>query len=137
MLELLTSDWQSYLDKVIEDFKNLTLTDTNDTFLKEECYKKIALIQKDIKEGEYPWYVAPFNKIDHASLLLTNHILELDYLNQNTVKSSKNMLRNNFKDIYNPEIYIIANYEEPIIKNYTIIDKIAKGKIVNFRLLSS
>ncbi|AFC75287.1 hypothetical protein MC1_06245 [Rickettsia parkeri str. Portsmouth] len=34
------------------------------------------------------------------------------------------MLRNNFKDIYNPEIYIIANYEEPIIKNYTIIDKI-------------
>ncbi|WP_231726296.1 hypothetical protein [Rickettsia rhipicephali] len=40
MLELLTSDWQSYLDKVIEDFKNLTLTDTNDTFLKEECYKK-------------------------------------------------------------------------------------------------
>ncbi|WP_016917198.1 hypothetical protein [Rickettsia honei] len=37
------------------------------------------------------------------------------------------MLRNNFKDIYNPEIYIIANYEEPIIKNYTIIDKIAEG----------
>ncbi|KJV61048.1 hypothetical protein APHACPA_0047 [Rickettsia amblyommatis str. Ac/Pa] len=80
---------ESYLDKVIEDFK--ALTDTNDTFLKEACYKKIALIQKDIKEGEYPWYVAPFNKIDHASLLLTNiHILELDYyLNQNTVKAVK------------------------------------------------
>ena len=137
MLELLTSDWQSYLDKVIEDFKNLALTDTNDTFLKEECYKKIALIQKDIKEGEYPWYIAPFNKIDHASLLLTNiHILALDYLNQNTVKAVKNMLRNNFKYIYNPEIYIIANYEEPIIKNYTIIDKIAKGKVITFEDLN-
>ncbi|ABV76697.1 MULTISPECIES: hypothetical protein [spotted fever group] len=51
----------------------LALTDTNDTFLKEECY--IALIQKDIKEGEYTWYVAPFNKIDHASLLLTNILI--------------------------------------------------------------
>ena len=39
------------------------------------------------------------------------------------------MLRNNFKDISNPEIYIIANYEEPIIKNYTITDKIVKGKV--------
>ncbi|MCC8419144.1 MAG: hypothetical protein LN590_06380 [Rickettsia endosymbiont of Glossina mortisans submortisans] len=59
-------------------------------------------------------------------------MLELDYLNQNTVKAVKNMLRNNFKDIYNPEIYTIANYEEPIIKNYTIIDKIAKGKVITF-----
>ena len=67
------------------------------------------------------------------SLLLTNvHILELDYLNQNTVKAVKNILRNNFKGIYNPEIYIIANYEEPIIKNYTITDKIAKGKVITF-----
>lgn len=59
-------------------------------------------------------------------------MLELDYLNQNTVKAVKNMLRNNFKDIYNPEIYIITNYEEPIIKNYTIIDTIAKGKVITF-----
>ncbi|WCR56250.1 hypothetical protein [Rickettsia asembonensis] len=133
LLELLTSDWRSYLDKVIEDFKNLALTDTNDTFLKEECYRKIALIKGYIKEGEYPWYVVPFDKKDNASLLLTNiHILELDYLNQNTVKAVKNMLRNNFKDIYNPEIYIITNYEEPIIKNYTIIDTIAKGKVITF-----
>ncbi|MFV9930320.1 MAG: hypothetical protein AB8U82_05695 [Rickettsia endosymbiont of Haemaphysalis japonica] len=43
------------------------------------------------------------------------------------------MLRNNFKDIYNPEIYIIANYEEPIIKNYTIIDK---GKVITFEDLN-
>ncbi|CEO17061.1 hypothetical protein RMONA_03315 [Rickettsia monacensis] len=46
------------------------------------------------------------------------------------------MLQNNFKDIYNPEIYIIANYEEPIIKNYTITDKIAKGKIITFEDLN-
>ncbi|AFC72828.1 hypothetical protein MCC_06770 [Rickettsia rhipicephali str. 3-7-female6-CWPP] len=46
------------------------------------------------------------------------------------------MLRNNFKDIYNLEIYIIANYEEPIIKNYTIIDKIAKGKVITFEDLN-
>ncbi|MFV9848894.1 MAG: hypothetical protein AB8U35_03880 [Rickettsia aeschlimannii] len=46
------------------------------------------------------------------------------------------MLRNNFKDIYNPEIYIIANYEEPIIKNYRIIDKIAKGKVITFEDLN-
>nr|WP_231555765.1 hypothetical protein [Rickettsia hoogstraalii] len=137
MLELLTSDWRSYLDKVIEDFKNLALTNTNDTFLKEECYRKIALIKGYIKEGEYSWYVVPFDKKDNASLLLTNiHMLELDYLNQNTVKAVKNMLRNNFKDIYNPEIYIIANYEEPIIKNYTIIDKIAKGKVITFEDLN-
>ncbi|ABV76698.1 MULTISPECIES: hypothetical protein [spotted fever group] len=46
------------------------------------------------------------------------------------------MLRNNFKDIYNPKIYIIANYEEPIIKNYTIIDKIAEGKVITFEDLN-
>jgi hypothetical protein len=91
----------------------------------------------DVKKGEYPWYVIPFDKIKHASLLLTNiHILELDYLNQNTVKAVKNMLQNNFKDIHNPAIYIIANYEEPIIKNYTIIDKIAKGKVITFEDLN-
>ncbi|AAY61021.1 hypothetical protein RFEPED_0731 [Rickettsia felis str. Pedreira] len=137
LLELLTSDWRSYLNKVITELEKLALTDTNDTFLKEECYRKIALIKGYIKEGEYPWYVVPFDKKDNASLLLTNiHMLELDYLNQNTVKAVKNMLRNNFKDIYNPEIYIIANYEEPIIKNYTITDKIAKGKIITFEDLN-
>lgn len=137
LLELLTSDWRSYLNKVINDLKNLALTNTNDTFLQEECFRKIALIQENIKKGVYPWYVAPFNKIDHASLLLTNiHILELDYLNQNTVKAVKNMLRNNFKDIYNPEICIIANYEEHTIKNYKIIDKIAQGKVITFEDLN-
>lgn len=137
LLELLTSDWRSYLNKVITELEKLALTDTNDTFLKEECYRKIALIKGYIKGGEYPWYVVPFDKKDNASLLLTNiHKLELDYLNQNTVKAVKNMLRNNFKDIYNPEIYIIANYEEPIIKNYTITDKIAKGKIITFEDLN-
>ncbi|BBJ32177.1 hypothetical protein RAS_12860 [Rickettsia asiatica] len=137
LLELLTSDWRSYLNDRITELKNLALLDGNNTFLREECYRKIALIKGCIKEGEYPWYVAPFNKIDHTSLLLTNiHILELDYLNQNTVKAVKNMLRNNFKDIYNPEIYIIANYEEHTIKNYTIIDKIAKGKVITFEDLN-
>ncbi len=137
LLELLTSDWRSYLNKVITELEKLALTDTNDTFLKEECYRKIALIKGYIKEGEYPWYVVPFYKKDNASLLLTNiHMLELDYLNQNTVKAVKNMLRNNFKDIYNPEIYIIANYEEPIIQKYIITDKIAKGKIITFEDLN-
>ncbi|WP_341787459.1 hypothetical protein [Rickettsia endosymbiont of Cantharis rufa] len=97
---MLTSDWLSYLNKIIEDYKNLALTDANDTFLKEECYNKIALIKGDVKKGEYPWYVIPFDKIERASLLLTNiHILELDYLNQNMVKAIKNMLQNNFKGI--------------------------------------
>ena len=137
LLELLTSDWRSYLNKVITELEKLALTDTNDSFLKEECYKKIGLIKNDIKKGKYPSYIAPFDKIEHASLLLTNiHILELDYLNQNTVKAVKNMLRNSFKDVYNPEIYIIANYKEPIIKNYTIIDKIAKGKVITFEDLN-
>lgn len=113
MLELLTSDWRSYLNKVITGLKKLALTKTNDSFLKEECYKKISLIQEDIKKDEYPWYITPFDKIEHASLLLTNiHILELDYLNQNTVKAVKNMLRTNFKDIYNPEIYISTRYAD-------------------------
>lgn len=137
LLELLTSDWRSYLNKVITELEKLALTDTNDTFLKEECYRKIALIKGYIKEGEYPWYVVPFDKKDNASLLLINiHMLELDYLNQNTVKAVKNMLQNNFKDIYNPAIYISTNYEEPIIKNYTITDKIAKGKIITFEDLN-
>ncbi|MCC8406342.1 MAG: hypothetical protein LN560_01745 [Rickettsia endosymbiont of Sceptobius lativentris] len=125
LLELLTSDWRSYLNKVITELEKLALTDTNDTFLKEECYRKIALIKGYIKEGEYPWYVVPFDKKDNASLLLTNiHMLELDYLNQNTVKAVKNMLRNNFKDIYNPEIYIIANYEEHTNEELKYIDDI-------------
>ncbi len=82
LLELLTSDWRSYLNRVITELEKLALTDTNDTFLKEECYRKIALIKGYIKEGEYPWYVVPFDKKDNASLLLTNiHMLELDYLN--------------------------------------------------------
>lgn len=137
LLELLTSDWRSYLNDRIKELKNLALKNTDNIFLKEEYYNKIALIRGDIKKGKYPWYVLPFNKIEHASLLLTNiHVLELDYLNQNTVKAVKNMLRNNFKHIYNPEIYIIADYEEPIIRNYTITDKIAKGRIITFEDLN-
>ncbi|MCC8467419.1 MAG: hypothetical protein LN589_01560 [Rickettsia endosymbiont of Eriopis connexa] len=58
--------------------------------------------------------------------------MDLDYLDQNTVKAVKNMLQNNCKYIYKPEIYIIANYEEPIIKNYKITDKIARGKAITF-----
>jgi hypothetical protein len=44
------SDWRSYLNERITELKNLALTDTNDTFLKEECYNKIALIREALKK---------------------------------------------------------------------------------------
>ncbi|WP_245969135.1 hypothetical protein [Candidatus Rickettsia colombianensi] len=43
MLKLLTSDWRSYLNDRITELKNLALLDGNNTFLREECYRKIAL----------------------------------------------------------------------------------------------
>ncbi|CAK6508347.1 hypothetical protein [Rickettsia helvetica] len=52
LLELLTSDWRSYLNDRITELKNLALLDGNNTFLREECYRKIALIKKDaLKKG--------------------------------------------------------------------------------------
>lgn len=137
LLKLLTSDWQNYLDYEIQKLEELSKKDTNNSFLKEECYRAIANIKNFIVKQEYPLGVSPFNEISNASFLLTNiHILELDYLNQITVKAVKNMLQNNFKYIYDPEIYIIDNYEEPGIKNYGLIDKIAKGKVITFEDLN-
>ncbi len=43
LLKLLTSDWRSYLNDRITELKNLALLDGNNTFLREECYRKIAL----------------------------------------------------------------------------------------------
>lgn len=50
LLELLTSDWRSYLNKVITELEKLALTDTNDTFLKEECYRKMLLLKDTLKK---------------------------------------------------------------------------------------
>ena len=50
LLELLISDWRSYLNDRITELNDLALKDTNDSFLKEECYRKIALIKGCIKK---------------------------------------------------------------------------------------
>ncbi|MCZ6902118.1 MAG: hypothetical protein O7C58_08595 [Rickettsia endosymbiont of Ixodes persulcatus] len=51
----------------IKELEDLALENTNNTFLKEECYRKIALIRGDIKKGEYPCYVLPFNLLGFNS----------------------------------------------------------------------
>ncbi|WP_395477573.1 hypothetical protein [Rickettsia endosymbiont of Pantilius tunicatus] len=74
LLELLTSDWQDYLNNEIKKLKILSITKTNDGFLRRECFKIISDIRNSIEKYEYPSYIIPFNKAKYASFLLTNNI---------------------------------------------------------------
>ncbi|WP_419234591.1 hypothetical protein [Rickettsia endosymbiont of Nabis limbatus] len=43
------------------------------------------------------------------------------------------MLQNNFKDIYDPTIHLVANYDEEFLDNSCrVTEKIIKGKIITF-----
>jgi|GEM_PF-3491091 len=134
LLELLTSDWQDYLNKEINKFIKQGKAATSDSSLKLQCYKKIADINNSIKKQEYPTGILPFIDETHTSFLLTNiHILEFGCFNLGTVKAIKNMLKNNFEYIFNPQIYIVANYDEATLAtDYKIIAKIIASKVITF-----
>jgi hypothetical protein len=80
---------------------------TSDTKKQDEAKEEMAQLKANLDKGTYTMGIAPFEtKEDAQQMLKVLHILEIDSerYNQEAVVAIRNMLSENFADLYTPEI---------------------------------